>query len=629
MARDDLLTRYRQRIEHSRKWRKDEGFDDLWNRLVKLYAGKHFPKGLNDEDRIAVNVSFSTINVIYPSVSVNHPKITVAARDPENEDRGVIIEAVINYWWRRYRIKPQFRLAVKDFLIVGFGWLKTGWRYVEEEVDADEDDIRQTFEEQVAQADEFAAANPHLAGDLPTDDEIRAALPTKTVRVVEDRPFVERVSFEDVFVDPEATNMQNIRWIAQRIIRDLDEVRNDDQYDKRARREVEPDLDVKWEDPDKQRRYEDDIKRCTIWEFYDVKNGTFSVFPENGKRFLVEPKPMPYAFGHPFVMLRNYDVPDQFYPMGDLEAIEPIQQELNKLRSQSMNHRKRFHRKYLYDPSVFDAKGRDALESDRDNVFVPVRGGQRPLAETVVPLPQVPLPPDFYNQSEQVEHDLVTISGVNEYMRGSLPEIRRTATEASIIADAANSRAADKLAIIEDAIAQVAENLVQLAQQYLDGEQVARIQGRNGAHLWVPFDPEDIEGEYDFEVEGGSTQPLNEQLRRQTALQMLQTLMPFTQPTPMGPPIINPVELVTHVLRDGFGIKNPARFLAPAQMAPPAGAMPPPGGETASPTPDVPAEAQPPEQPPAEGGVAGIPPELLAQLQGQVGLNLGGTGQPR
>ena len=39
--------------------------------------------------------------------------------------------------------------------------------------------------------------------------------------------------------------------------------------------------------------------------------------------FLIKPKPMPYATGHPFVMLRNYEVSDQFYPFGDVAQLEP------------------------------------------------------------------------------------------------------------------------------------------------------------------------------------------------------------------------------------------------------------------------------------------------------------------
>ena len=90
--------------------------------------------------------------------------------------------------------------------------------------------------------------------------------------------------------------------------------------------------------------------------------------------FLVDPMPMPYAYGQPFVMLRNYDVPDHFYPMGDLEAIESLQLELDKTRSQLMNARKRYARKYLYHERSFGPEGREALESDDDGQACPGRG---------------------------------------------------------------------------------------------------------------------------------------------------------------------------------------------------------------------------------------------------------------
>ena len=56
-----------------------------------------------------------------------------------------------------------------------------------------------------------------------------------------------------------------------------------------------------------------------------------------------------------------------------------------------------------------------------------------------------------------------------------MPEIRRTATEASIIADAQNARAADKLATVELSIGEIARRVIQLMQQYMTGQQVARI----------------------------------------------------------------------------------------------------------------------------------------------------------
>ena len=108
LSKADRLERYRKRVEWSKKWRQSEGYDAQWRRLVDLYRGKHF-SDVDYEDRIAVNIAFSTLNIIYPSVSINHPKITITAENPEDEDRSVILEAVVNYWWRHHDFKMPFR----------------------------------------------------------------------------------------------------------------------------------------------------------------------------------------------------------------------------------------------------------------------------------------------------------------------------------------------------------------------------------------------------------------------------------------------------------------------------------------------------------------------------------------
>ncbi len=618
LSREKQLARYRQRLEASAKWRKQEGLDDLWHRLVDLYRNKHF-KGSTTEDRIAVGIAFGTINVIFPSVSVNHPKVVVNARDPEDYDKALILEAVVNYWWRHYRVKTQFRRAVKDFLVVGHGWVKTGYRFVEEDVPLDDDERDNEFQSAVEEADTFAEANPDLAGDLPTDDEIAASLPETKANVVEDRPFAERVSPFDIYVDPEATSMEDLTWIAQKVVRPLEDVRDDDRYSKAVRRRVEPDSMMNkeyWSERD-EKKWGDDIKRVTVWEYYDVKQGTMSIFTERGDAFLKDPTKMPYQFGHPFVQLRNYDVPDVFYPIGDLEAIEPLNLELDKTRSQMMNARKRYARKHIFRPEAFDAEGRAALEDPTDGRMIPlVEGYSEAMADAIAPLPQEPMSADTYNLSTIIEGDIDAVSGVSEYQRGSTPEIRRTATEASMIQDATNARAADKLAIIEGSIGQVAENLVQLAQQFMTEEGTARVMGKNGYPLWVPYEPEDIQGEYDFEVEGGSTQPNNEGFRRQQALDLLNAMGPF-----MELQVVNPQELARHVLREGFGIKNPEKFLGQsqdpmAQLGDPSMLPPEEGG-----LPPEEEELPPEEEPPPPLGQGGVPPAVLAQLQGQVNFD--------
>ena len=566
----DHLKHAKMRLEASKKWRKQDGYDGLWKRMNDLYRGKHFDDYKN-QDQMLVNIAFSTINVISPSISVNYPKITVNATSSEFAAQAVVAEAVVNYWWKHKDIRTEFRRAVKDMLAFGHGWIKVGYRFVEEEVEGES---------------EISEANPDGIGH-----------PNTIVR--EDSPFAERVSINDVFVDPDATSMKDIKWIAQRIRRPIADVRNDKRYSKAARFDVSPMAVSRYaDDPSRRKVYDKNEGYAEIWEYYDVSSNTMSVFADGSDMFLVKPMKMPYAFGQPFVMIRNYDVPDHFYPIGDLESIEPLQLELNETRSQMMNHRKKFSRKYLYKESAFDQLGRSALESDDDNVMVPVSSDE-PIGNVVTAFPAVINPPEFYNQSNMIIGDIDRISGVSEFQRGAVSELRRTASEVNLLQDAANARTSDKLAVVEQAIAEVGRRMLQLAQQFMQGEQVARVMGRDGEPIWVNFDRDYLKGDFDFEVAAGSTQPHNESFKRQMALQLVDAMAPFA-----GAGIVDMSKLAAHVLQFGFGVKNPDEFLAqPQQQA---------GG-----TPPVPATAGAgaPTGAPAPAPEGQMPPEMLAMLQ--------------
>lgn len=582
-SNSDLLSRYLNKIILSKRWRKDEAYDETWKRLNDLYRGRHY-EYFTDEDRVLINMVFSTVNVISPSISVNYPKITVAAVSPENAPNAVIAEAVVNYWWKHKKIKDQFRRAVKDFILFGHGWLKVGYRYVEEERIGEDEDV--------------------------SDPNVPENVMSTNYNVLEDAPFVERVSPFDVFVDPDGTSMDDIKWIAHRIRRPIRDAKSDKRYSKAGRDEIKAVSFSRYSEDEPRYRKINDTNEgyCDIYEFYDLRNNTVSVFADGSSVFLIKPQKMPYAFGHPFVMIRNYDVPDFFYPIGDVEAIEPLQRELNETRTQMMNHRKRYARKYLFRESALDTAGRTAMESDEDNVMVPVVG-DHPLGDVVTPFPALINPPEFYNQSSLIEQDINTISGVGEFMRGGVSEIRRTATEVGLVQDAANARTADKLATIELAIADVAKRLLMLTQQFQTQVMTARIIGRNGEPVWVKYDRDYIAGDFDFDVVGGSTMPNNESARRGKALDMLSAVVPFAQAG-----IVDMSKLATYVLQTGFDVKNAEAFIKQPEPAPEPAAPPMP---PSVPAPEV--GGLPPEMmggAPPEGG---IPPELLALLGGAEG----------
>lgn len=622
MNNTDYLAFCRQELKRSKRWRssKQLQYDDQWRRYIDLYQGKHYDR-LNDVDQLTVNMIFATINVMGPAVAINNPKFVVNARDPMSAPQAVVTEEVLNYMWRAHQYQREFRLGILDWLLVGHGWLKVGYKFVKEPEEKKAPEVVEpTSENEGAQegVDDREDVDGNVESELNVDD---------------DRPFLERISPFDMFVDPDARHPKEMRWIAQRTWRAVADVHVDERYSATNRKRVSGSSWSRWDTSDGDARSNAEkpdkgsVSYAEIIEFYDIKRRKVSTFAANhdgdgtASGFLIKPEKMPYAFGHPFVMLRNYEVPDHFYPLGDVCQIESLQLELNETRNQMLNYRKKFRRAWLYAKDLFDREGIQALESDEDNVMIPVVGDGNP-GNAISPVPTVITPPEFFDQSAMITNDLDRVSGVSDYQRGAQTAIKRTATEAAMIQDAANARAQDRLAKVEGILAEVAERVVGLMQQYLDGERVARIVTMP-IKGWVNYDPDRIKGKFDFEVIGGSTEPQNETFRRQSALQIVDASMPFIQAG-----VVNMPALYQELMRKGFGIKDAERFIMqPQEQGPPPGqGGPPPGGP---PLPGM--EQGPPPMPPQEltpdmfaqmagGGGApppmppDIPPELLAQL---------------
>jgi len=257
-----------------------------------------------------------------------------------------------------------------------------------------------------------------------------------------------------------------------------------------------------------------------------------------------------------------------------------------------INDRKAGRRIHLYRPGAIGPEGVEALESEQDEVLIEVLE-DRPFGDVIGTVPHTALHPEWYNQSQMILEDINMITGVSEYARGVMPDIKRTATEAGLIQDAANARSADKQWKVEQMMARVAKSMIRLTQMYMEGSQVAKVVDDNMVQHWIEFTSQDLMGDFTFKVEAGSTQPQNETFRRQSALQLMDVMSPM-----IGSGMINDQKLIEHVLRNGFGIKNATDFLGPGPQPPP----PEPGME------GMPPEQMPPGMPP------GMPPEMMGAM---------------
>ena len=617
MNATEYLAFCRNELRRSKKWRSSKAnqYDDEWRRMIDLYQGKVYG-GDSESDRLTINMVFATKNVMAPAVAINNPRFVVNARNPASAPQAILTEEVLNYLWRAHKYQRDFRLAVDDWLLIGHGWLKVGYKSVKPAEEKTAPDVMIEGSE-----------DEGMQEGVDDRDDVEGNVESEMI-VDDDRPFIERLSPFDMYVDPDARHPKEMRWVAQRTWRAVADVHVDSRYSATSRKRVSGSSWSRWDADDKDARGSDEkpdkgaVSYVEVIEFYDIKRNKVCTFATQGDGtskadggFLIKPEKMPYAFGHPFVMLRNYEVPDHFYPLGDVCQIESLQLELNETRNQMLNYRKKFRRAWVYAEDRFNQNGIKALESDVDNVMIPVIGDMDP-ASAIAPVPAAITPPEFFDQSAMITNDLDRVSGVSDYQRGAQTAIKRTATEAAMIQDAANARAQDRLAKIEGILGEVAERVVGLMQQYLTGDHMARIVTMP-VKGWVRYDADRIKGQFDFDVVGGSTEPQNETFRRQAAMQMADISSMF-----LDSGIVNIPALFQELLQKGFGIKDASRFIQqpPPEQAPPPG----PGGPPGAMPPGMEGQGPPPGMgPPAQQA---MPQELTPEMFAEMAM--GGGGQP-
>ena len=68
----DYLAQSKQRIEASRKWRKDDGYDGTWRRMVDMYKGRHFDDYKTEDRIVGVNSIDRNLRIVNRNAGRNN-----------------------------------------------------------------------------------------------------------------------------------------------------------------------------------------------------------------------------------------------------------------------------------------------------------------------------------------------------------------------------------------------------------------------------------------------------------------------------------------------------------------------------------------------------------------------------
>ena len=503
----DLRARAHQLTDSARTYRRVRR-EQQWSLSERQWAGRQWGEDWelgSLRDLVTVNVSFSTVCTILPYVTGSDPSFVVepygGKATPQN---ARLLQAWLNREWRTNRMagNQHLRRATWDYLVYGDGYLKVSYTI-----------------DQVLKQD-----------SLQTTDVARL--------------WVDRVDPRDVWLDPASDGLHNARYVIVRVFLSVEELRADERYRNTSGVEASDDRVL---DPDDKRQDlppvatgNDADKIVSVYEFYDLANRRLVTWTDQ----VDLPLQVVEEIDCPLVQIGNHIIPSCPYHMGEMEQLVSLQEELNKTRTQMVEHRRRNAQKWLARKDSLDAAARDALMSEEVNAVVEI-GGDRELDDILAPLEVPNLAADAYAIDQLIKADVYEISGVNEYLRGASPEIRRTATEATIIEGATNVKTAQKLRVIEAAARQVGQLLLDLAADVYpltDADEMTMIlTGRDAQAVVAAENPQAdlsqvigarltpmaglFDGTYEVFVEQGSTELRNPQAREQKFLNLFLTLL--------------------------------------------------------------------------------------------------------
>ncbi len=321
-------------------------------------------------------------------------------------------------------------------------------------------------------------------------------------------------------------------------------------------------------------------------------------------KVIVNDRPHPYDHGKfPFIRQIMNVVGNEFYAMGDIEQVIPLQdalnhayQQIDDIISQTANVG------WKADPSL----GEDNIKKLAQKIAIP--GSLKVVPPDKVQADVAPqIPPNLLMRPGDIIQRIFDVTGVSEILQGSGRVTHRTARGIERLYEAGSSRIGQSIRFMEQTLAEMALQIASLAQQYYGTERVHALIGGNGQVAGsLKTQPADLEGEYEVSIDSGAALPRDKQSRADLVFNLLQNHI-FEMALADDPKLKRAAKLVLDAV-EFPGREELLTFQAPApppqaqlpNVPGPAGIPGPavtPGGPGAAPgaIPGLPAGAIPPE----------------------------------
>lgn len=556
--------------------RARQQYEDRWIRYYKLYRSYIRRDSKDWRSRVFMPICFYVVETVAPRIVASLPDFTVEPVGPDDVEGAGVMESLLNWSADRTDLFEQLTISVKDALMFGTGILKTFHKQ----------DIRQvrqyTYEQQQTMLPmPMDTGMMDMDGNPITEEqEVPYGMePQQTSGLVPvtfyDGPAACAVDPFDFWVAPEATCIEDARFVIHRVFKDMDHVREQvkagiytfpENFDQERFSTTD--------DPQFMKRLEaigidvsrDPSRRVVEVKEFWTKDEVITMLNDSA---VVRVQRNPFDHQEkPFVRIVDQLVPHEFWGVGEIEPIEGLQDVFNALVNTRIDNVK------LVMNAMF-AVNVDHIFDLRDLKVRP--GGVIRVREPGLPVNQVFQKLDLgdvtassFEETQQVQDMVERVTGVSGYQLGTdSASLNDTATGVNIITEQGNARFGLKLRLAEIVgFRKLARHFGSILQQFFPPEQAVRLQGEKGAMTFAMLTPESISGAFDYDVKTQSSS-VTESVRKEQAMTLFQTLTGAVDE--FGMPVINQRRLVEGVL-DAFDVKDAESYILPPLQMPQMGA---------------------------------------------------------
>jgi hypothetical protein len=527
MAKINDIGSWREEINQAEKFREDEfGTIEQDKRTLAGTNIDYYEQGFSKDSHIiavvrshmvtTLNIIDSIVSIIVPSLYFRNPRTITLPKKIEAETVAPLVGKIIDHFRKQQEAEITNQKIIFDAYVFGYGVYKVGYatKFGRDLPDPEKEKERKKQTNIVEKGLE--------AIGLKKRKEEEVIRPEMDLRIIAENPFIEYVSPFDFGIDPRATSINDAMFVYQKFKKTVKSLKENKKYKNTAHLKGNLPQVTSLDFNNITETQQESFETRDLFEIHyrnDDKMYMLVMSTHDGDEFEEHyHEESIYNLGEwQFGMLSFKKHGHLLYPRSDITKIKNLQDRLTKSIDSILEQVDKFVPKLAYQESDVTKEGQNALKNG--GVGALVKCTKNP-EEIFKELNFTQLKADLAQLIDQVITLISVQTGITRTQLTGISD-SGTATEAQLEQGGQNIRLSDMTQQVQKMVNEQSRKFWKVIKQFTPLDELELINGIKGIdqetglpkYSWLTLQGNELDtiqrGEFDFDIEVGSTEKVN------------------------------------------------------------------------------------------------------------------------